>query len=757
MFEAEGPLAIVQPTLTLIGLVALPIVWTLAVFVLARIRFSGAIGASSRALGVNVSSAVAIFGAGGTLLLTLLFAIDLALRPRGYVLVQHVSQVIRLGQLDLAIDFALDPRSATFAIVVALVACASVVQTCSGEPGRDASVHLAWTGLMTAGAMLLCVGDGVVPVLLGLGLLSCGAWGLYRGGSRALSSTVVVGNVSVLLGFVFLFWSLGGTFGGEGYDPDGAPRFVLVTTNTPGGAPELATLSMTTHAGALVSSDDADLPNEPIAAPFTVNVEPGIRTLRVQGGVASGDVVVPRVVLSAGKTHVLTPYGPTVSLRSFDDQIAVARVAPTGQPASVRGVLASRTIAGFRASAIVLLFVLGGSLVYVYGLSSRRGPSPLVSTLEVLPAPYFAVRLAPLVDPISADGALVALLGVSAALVLGARAASIHDPHAGLRGSLAASTSVALAASGLGEPSATLTLACAGIVATSAALAAVEARRDARWLGVACAATTTALPGAGASFGYVYALDAALGAAATGSVTWAILTCALAAAFVLVCTLVALSAFRVYGTFKATIAETTGSSRVQGVVVIVLTVVAVVGGVALGSGTSAFGGQVIPIARRLTIATPAVAHRAIASVAVLLTLLAAASGVAFARRAMTAASTPSWLRTFGYPYAILAWTARGAGRSLRFLVRAVDVVDREIVSDIGSAIGSAGTRAAEGLVRGAGLLSRQVDRPLDRVVSAISAKLELNDPLVEDRVSTFVVVVMVVLLGMIVLSSLFLG
>src|SRR5690606_15449366 len=147
----------------------------------------------------------------GTLGLAIVMATRLALLPRGFVLAQHVAGLARLGQLDLAFDLVLDPRSVTFVVVAAIVSCASTLHTAwSTRP--NTTVTLAWTGLTTAGAMLLCAGDGLAPILVGLGILSLGAWGLAQDLEPIPTTAMLAGNVSVLLGLVFLFWSLGGAF-----------------------------------------------------------------------------------------------------------------------------------------------------------------------------------------------------------------------------------------------------------------------------------------------------------------------------------------------------------------------------------------------------------------------------------------------------------------------------------------------------------------------------------------------------------------
>src|SRR5690348_13955755 len=131
MFETAGSLATLVPVFGLIGLVGLPL---LATFIAV---FAGAFARSTeRRLGPTIACALCAFG---TFALASLFAAQLLLLPRGHLLVQHVSQLGRLGMLDLAFDLALDPRSATFAVVVAIIALASTLHTAwATRPGRTA-------------------------------------------------------------------------------------------------------------------------------------------------------------------------------------------------------------------------------------------------------------------------------------------------------------------------------------------------------------------------------------------------------------------------------------------------------------------------------------------------------------------------------------------------------------------------------------------------------------------------------------------
>lgn len=739
MFETTGALAIIQPVLPLVALVVVPLLWALVA--------AASVKSNRTASSALIATIFVMTCAVGTLGLTVVLAIRLMLLPRGYLLVQHVSQLARLGQLDLSFDLTFGPRSATFAAVIAVIACASTLhEAWSSRPNTNTT--LAWTGLATAGAMLLCIADGFAPILVGLGVLSLGVWGLSSGGDATPNTVALAGNASVLVGLVFLFWALGGTFGPEGYDPDGAPRFVAVTTPSRGEQATKATLSMTTHAGALVSSDDAHLPGEPLASPFSILVDPGVYTVRVQGGAASADIVVPRVALAAGRTHVLTPYGPTASLRVLDDQIAVPRLGPAGERISVPAVLAGRTIAGLRASAIVLLLVLGGALAHAQALASRRGLSGLAVVFESLPAPYLALRFAPLIVPSSFDGALVAVLGAVSALVIAAKAATVEDGHRVLRGTLAASASVSLVAVGLGESSAALVLACSAPIATAAAVAALEARRDVRWLGVACASGVGLFPFAGASPGYILALTKALGAT-TGRPAWAVFAVLVVVALVGAVTLTSLAAFRVYDALSRASVHEPGGSRGQGAVVIVLAATALAVGAVLGTGTTTFGGTVVPIAHRLIPPDARPVPRVMAALAVVLSLVSAAGGATLARRVSAESVAPSWLLSLGRPYAALGSAAQIVGRAARFLHRSVRAMDRDVVDDVPIAIRDLALRAAGLLMR----MGRHVDEPLDHAAGAVAAKLDIEDPSTAERWRTIILLLMVALLGVVVLSS----
>ena len=122
MFETTGSLALIQPVFMLVGLIALPLVWTLLAAMFASPR--SASPTTDLREGV-IAPIVAITGSAGTLGLAIVIAVKLALMPRGYVFVQHVAELARFGQLDLALDIAVDPRARRSPSSIALVACAS--------------------------------------------------------------------------------------------------------------------------------------------------------------------------------------------------------------------------------------------------------------------------------------------------------------------------------------------------------------------------------------------------------------------------------------------------------------------------------------------------------------------------------------------------------------------------------------------------------------------------------------------------------
>src|SRR6478672_1584315 len=118
MFETAGTLTIVELASSLVALVLLPLVWA-AVALAAVLRGSGS----------RFAVRVAIATSGGTLGLAVAHAVRAAQLPAGRVAEQHVAQLARIGQLDVALDLVRDPSSAAFAVLVAFMAFAAVLHS----------------------------------------------------------------------------------------------------------------------------------------------------------------------------------------------------------------------------------------------------------------------------------------------------------------------------------------------------------------------------------------------------------------------------------------------------------------------------------------------------------------------------------------------------------------------------------------------------------------------------------------------------
>ena len=175
-------------------------------------------------------------------------------------------------------------------------------------------------------------------------------------------------------------------------------------------------------------------------------------------------------------------------------------------------------------------------------------------------------------------------------------------------------------------------------------------------------------------------------------------------------------------------------ARGQGAVVVVLALVALAGGAALGVGSVFFGGTVVPFARRITPSPSPGGPHAMAYAAVLLTIVASGGGALLARRASSAEAAPSWLLALGRPYELLALAARGLGRAAGFLERGVSAMERGIIDDIPTAFGD-----------------------IYRRIRGVDAADDEDEPAEGSPAMIAGILVMVVLLAAIALSALVLG
>jgi hypothetical protein len=716
MFETAGTLTIVELVSSLAALVLLPLLWA-AVAMVSAIRGTGS----------RFAVRVAIAASGGTFGLAVAQAARAAQTPPGRVAEQHIVQLARIGQLDLGIDLVRSPTSAAFAVLVAFMAFAAVLHAVWTGSKRVAS-RLAWTGLAASATLLVVLADDLPAIAVGLQLATLAGWAIAGGGRSRPLGLALAGDTAIVFAAWMLFWSLGGTFGASGYTPDPLPRFALVALPDPPRADGKATVSLTTYEDALVSSDDGPpLPGEPVRSPFTLPLDAGNYSFRIQSGAATTDLLVTHVALAAGRAYVLMPYGPTTSLRNLGDQLAVPRPTPVGL-ASMRAAISTRTIAGVHVPTVLGIVVLLAALLRLalLGKSERGG---LAYTLEGVAPVVLAMHVAPLVDP-GVAAALAVVPGL-ASVILAAAAAASRSRDGVARTALAALAALAIASVFLGETAGAITILVASTLGAAAMTVALDSDADVRWLGVACASVVGVLPGAGASPGIAAVIAGAFGASAANRTAGAVVA-PLATISVI---LVSLAVFRVYG---ANISKPHAPAGPRGarLLVVVLAGASLLGGAALGTGSSPFGGDTQPLARRLVAGAGGIdGVPRIAIAAVALSLAAAVIGLVAARRATRTPQAPGWLMVLDAPAALLARGTILVASLVRFFVRSVIVMHEDVIDD-----------ATEVLASGASLVGNQV-----------VVRTGMNDPSRFERVRIAVVIAMVALLGLVVLSSVFLG
>ena len=739
MFETAGTLTIVELASSLLALVLLPLLW-------AAVAMVSVVRRSSSRFAVRVAIAMS----GGTFGLAVAHAVRAAQMPAGRVAEQHVAQLARIGQLDASLDLVRDPTSATYAVLVAFMAFAAVLHAVWTVPSGIAA-RLAWTGLAASSALLVVLADDLPAIAAGLSLATLAGWAMAGGGRARPLGLALAGDVSVVFVAWVLFWSLGGSFSASGYTPDPQPRFALVAITEPPRADAKATVSLTTYEDALVSSDDGPpLPGEPLRSPFTLSLDPGSYSFRIQAGAATTDFLVTHVTLAAGRAYVLTPYGPTTSFRNLGDQLAVPRPTPTGL-ASTRAVLGARTIAGLSVPTVLGLVAVMAALLRL-ALLTRSDKGGLAYTLEGVPPVVLVMHVAPLVDP--GPAAVLSIAPALAAVILAAAAAASRSRGAVARTALASLAALSVCAVLLGETAGAVTLVIAATLGTAAMTSALDSEADVRWLGVACASVAGILPVAGTSPGVATVIAGAFGASAANRIAGGVV----APLGTIAAILVSLAVFRVYGATLAIGRAKTGP-RGPRALVVMLAVSSLAVGAVLGAGSSPFGGRVLPFARRLVVGAGGLdgAPR-IASAALALSLAGGVIGLVAARRATRTPDAPRWLGLLDAPAVLVERCASLCASLVRFFVRSVVVMNEDVIDDATEVLASgvtlmgAGVRRVDAVVA-RGLLARALGRGAEEVVVAAG----LDHPRRFERVTLVLVIGMVALLGAVVLSSVILG
>jgi hypothetical protein len=281
---------------------------------------------------------------------------------------------------------------------------------------------------------------------------------------------------------------------------------------------------------------------------------------------------------------------------------------------------------------------------------------------------------------------VVAVLAASLAVTLSLHAAAGRDANVDASVTvgrvLGVVVAVVTAAVGVGAVDGALSLFVSAVFAAGAAAASLSAKRDARWLGLACAAAVGLLPAAGASSGIASALHRAL---VGPRVAVAVIVVVGVSVATLSC------AHTLFGTYadheRAVRRRTDGSgagSSAEEALAMLLASAAIASGVVLGVGTAPFGGRVTSLAgRMLEVDAPPSASKA--TIALAISAAAAATGFALASRPL-----PGWGRRLAAAPARAGSAITGSvARALELHVVGAACIDRHVLDRVAQAtIGS---------------------------------------------------------------------
>lgn len=334
--------------------------------------------------------------------------------------VQHVANVLRVGQLDVRCDLVLDRASGALGLVSAFLV-ASLAST------RDARGAAGIVALGAASSFAILTDDLLVAGL---------AWALVALGAGASVARDRLADAFLVAGGAVLFWGLGGAFTRDGYVPSFQPRVVAVLSGEesasvarslfddddddderlPPPIPGGAKASLTVHAlpGAELYVDASRVPlggaAHPLRSPFVdAQLVAGYHTFRVHPGQALDDFLVPQVRLEPGQRVTLLSQGPTLSSLDTRDQLALDD--GSGHPRAAA--LASRTLFG------VPLLPLSCALLAL-SVALRRGRGPLGALVALSGVAIFARHV-----HLAHGSALLVGLALAASAALATRRATL--------------------------------------------------------------------------------------------------------------------------------------------------------------------------------------------------------------------------------------------------------------------------------------------------------------------------------------------
>ena len=489
---------------------------------------------------LNLIARVALAGPLLALVTLVFYSYELASRSASsrYFLV-HLGNLLRIGQLDANLDFALDPLSATLGIVVTLVGSAALVLLT--EKTKESSWRsFARVDALVAAALVLLLADNLLFAFLGWGAIGALAASLARDPrdsaslARRVSFTMSrVSDAAFLVATAVLFWNLGGTFSEGDYVPDLDARFAAISSVPATGPVSHLTpgtkgfVTLVSYPGAVLFADESHVPvangDAPARSPFVhVPVDAGMHTFRIHPGGGLDDSIVAHTRFAENAEVDLVLVGATTSFREMREQLVLTD--DHGTPWRKEAIVTRRAIGPVGAVTLAcLLFLIAAaaraSAFPFDGMlaeESDAASQPLASLVQavlICAATYVLARTAFLFELSPAASTIAACVGAITALLASLAACGAKVSPSRIFGHVAtAHFGVALVAIGAGAPIGAIAL----VAITSVALAAFgllgeasAATADtARWASAGLAAAP--VPGLGVSYATVRTVGAAL-------------------------------------------------------------------------------------------------------------------------------------------------------------------------------------------------------------------------------------------------------
>ncbi|MEO8796540.1 MAG: proton-conducting transporter membrane subunit, partial [Polyangiaceae bacterium] len=437
----------------------------------------------------------------------------------------HLGNLLRIGQLDVNVDFALDPLAVTLGVVLTAISAATVALI--ARDAKESSWRLlARLDALVAAVLVLVLADNLILALVGWGAVGALSASLARPatalGARARRSSFVVarlGDGALVAATAVLFWSFGGVFSEGDYVPDLDARFAAVSNVSSTSTATRLTpqakgfLTLTSYPGALVFADDSHTPlvngDVAVRAPFVrQKIDGGVHTFRIHPGSGLDDSIVAHARFADNAEVAFILVGATTVFRELHDQLAL--VDDHGDSWRRDAVVSRRTIGRLGAVTFAcLLFLLaavgrGGIVPFETRLvdESAAADVPVAAFLRAVAlatAVYLLARVSFLFDLSPVAGTVAAVVGAIGAVVAGL-AACVSEPPRVFGHVASALFGVALVSVGAGSAIGAVVLAAVGALAlTAAALAStVDISTGAnvtRWSAAALAAAP--IPGLG--------------------------------------------------------------------------------------------------------------------------------------------------------------------------------------------------------------------------------------------------------------------